>query len=332
MISSGGAGGILLNSVVDLSGDKNKSLNNSPSNKYRLSIQSILLRTDYMGKMLLISIFCTALIVFQGLISYSWAQPIAPIIINAKPELTKIDEGDNLLVNVELTNIGKFIAQGMDVQIVSPGFKITVQKNWSSKLYPGSTISGQYILESIGGGNFPIYISASYLINDTSTTPPQIRQMVSNFSTANVVVTEKSEPLIGWNSLGEGTISTAIGLALGLIVPKIAEAISSIGSEKRERLQRFERLKSLLEYELQTDKRYIERLDFAEIERWRKIADENLYSLLSENPTLEEKLLNLYANIGSYNIANQNERNGMKNGLLATIVEIIDELRAWKIT
>jgi hypothetical protein len=287
---------------------------------------------NYAQKIVMTSFIASAFILFYGSVNLSSAQVVPPLSIKIEPETLTINQEQTIMVKVVLTNNGDLPIESLDIQIVSPGFKTTSKKNWSSVIYPNSTISGQYLLESITDGKFPITASASYLTKNSASIPPEIKQLQSTFTSPDITVTGKADSPIGWASIGEGTISTAIGVGLGLIVPKLADAISNIGSEARERQQRFERLKGLLLYELGSNYKNIERLEHAEIERWRKIADENIFYLLSENPDLETNLMNLYADLGRYNRMDQNVKNGLKPALLEAITQIITALRSWKIT
>lgn len=282
-------------------------------------------------KMVTTCFFISVFIVFYGSVNHSSAQLTPPLTIKIEPERSMLDEGQIFMVKVVLTNNGDLPIQSLDIQIVSPGFETASKKNWSSILYPHSIISGQYLLESITAGKFAITASASYLTKNSSSIPPEIKQLQSTFTSTDITVTGKADSPIGWASLGEGTISTAIGVAVGLIVPKIGSAISNIGSESRERQQRFERVKSLLLYELGSNFRNINLLEYAEIDRWRKIADENIFYLLSENPHLETSLMDLYAEIGRYNSLDKAAKNGIKPSLLETITQIIGLLKEWKI-
>jgi hypothetical protein len=79
-----------------------------------------------------------------------------------------------------MTNIGNLPAKGIDVQVLSPGFKVLSEKKWPDTIYPNSSITGQYILQPLYTGTHTIYVSTTYFTNNTSTRPFELKQMVSN--------------------------------------------------------------------------------------------------------------------------------------------------------
>src|SRR6476660_6827951 len=142
----------------------------------------------------------------------------SPLVITGKidPNVTTIS--NNIVATVNLTNIGNLPLNGIDVQVISSDLKILSEKKWPDKIYPNSSISGQYILQASNTGSFPITISSTYLVNNTATKPPEIRQGVSSAKLGDAIV----QPDLGlsWSSVWNSTITTLIGAFFGFLISK----------------------------------------------------------------------------------------------------------------
>src|SRR5215217_3629396 len=181
------------------------------------------------------------LICFTFLMSSStavgWSS--SPLIINGEINPREITTTGSVVVTVKLTNVGDLPVKGINVQVIPPGFKIISEKKWPDNIYPNSFIIGQYILQPYDTGIHPISVSATYTINNTAISPPEIKQRVSILELGDAEVHWD----LSWPSAWNLTSTTLLGTFIGFVITKVSDYLTSKRIESRERKEKIEKAK-----------------------------------------------------------------------------------------
>lgn len=170
---------------------------------------------------------------------------ISNITMNASANPLRVTEGNNLILDVMISNKGNTTASSLNVGVASTGFKIVSEKVWPVVLYPRSEISGQYVLQSTHSGSHPINVGATYTVNKTiNSKKPDIQQFALSDKINNVYVDPNYVPTL--STFWQGVASVAIGAALGIVITKISDKIARIGATERERKEGIRKVKNYL--------------------------------------------------------------------------------------
>jgi hypothetical protein len=243
------------------------------------------------GFLLVCGTYFFCVVAFQD----AFSQGSAPISINASLDRRSIYENDKVIVTVNVANKGNLLVKGLDIQIVSSGLKLSSQKNWPENFFPNSSLVGQYILETSGTGTFPVSLSSTYTVNNTSSRPPTVKQFGSTEKIAEVYVAPNS--FLSWSSAWEGAPTTILGTIIGFVITKVTDYWTSRRIEERDRAGKTALAKSYVLHWLEINEKLVEKHQpprFAD--PWQGI--ENVYDYIPDS--LRDEIRNLYIDLRDY--------------------------------
>jgi hypothetical protein len=249
------------------------------------------------------------------------SQTLSPVSIQADLDRRSITTSENVILTVNLTNTGHFLVMELDIQISSPGFKVISQKEWPDNFYPNSSLIGQYILEPTSSGTFPIFLSSTYILNDTQTRPPTIKQIGSTQELGEVYI--QSDPFLSWSSAWEGAPTTILGIIVGFVITKVTDYWTSRRIEERDRKEKTDLAKSYVFNWLEVNQKLVEKNQPPRFDKpWEGI--ESVYEFIPN--TLRNKIRNLYIELNDYS------GSGNKNSLspdLCTKISALQDANGW---
>jgi hypothetical protein len=268
----------------------------------------------------MIGISGISLISFSTLASATVQTP-PPVVITGSLDQESITTSKNVVVTINLTNMGDIPASGLDVQVISPGLTVISEKEWPENLYPTSSLIGQYILQSSYEGTFPISVSTTYTLNDTRSSPPIITQMVSQQELG--VVSVKSDPLFSWSTAWAGAPTTVLGAAVGFLITKLSDHFTSKQIEGRDKKSKTDLAKSYVLNFLEVNQKKVQDGQFPLLRTWESI--EPVYEFI---PTgLREGIRNLYLDLDVYS---GDRENMIRRGeICSRITSLLETAKGW---
>jgi hypothetical protein len=268
-------------------------------------------------------IFSGTSIIFLSTFGVSWGQIFSPIKIDGNIDPKSISLGKNVLVTVSLTNTGDLPAKGLDVQVISSGFKIVSEKKWPANIYPGSSVLGQYTLQPYTTGTFPILVSATYVLNNTAVTPPEINQTVSNQKLGDVYV--HSDFDLSWSAAWAGAPTTILGALIGFGIAQLTDHWTSKRAEQKDKNEKKNLAKSYILNWLEVNQKAVGN---SQPPRFGKTWDgiESVYQFIPI--PLRTSIRDLYIELLSY--ATSGTKSTLSPGLCTTIGNILVNARGWQ--
>ena len=194
-------------------------------------------------------------------------------------ELEKMPSEEFALLNVSIVNKNKENFEDIKITLTSPYSIVKQEPNWPSIIYGNSSISGIYSINSDNAGNHSIWLTSSYIINETNI---GIRQFTDSY----LHIMKVGEYSIKLNEFWLGVTTTILGdYQSGSVLPELGKSISNYANSRRSKKQSISEIKHLLLTELSINLENIKREEPTLDNNWRKTI--SMYSTdLVKNKTL----------------------------------------------
>jgi hypothetical protein len=256
------------------------------------------------------------------------SKTMEPIVMSGSLSANVITASDNIVLTVNLKNNGELLAKSLDVQVVSTGFTVLSQKNWPTNIYPNSSLTGKYILQPRGTGTFPIYVTSTYTLNNTSLRPPKIEQTVSELQLNDVTV--QSDLLLSWSNAWNTIVTTLLGTVVGFIITKISDSLTARRIEDANKREKSNLAKSLVSLFLETNKKLVkEELPPEFGVSWDSLGNQSVFHIIPSE--IRDKIGTLYIKLRDYQSKTIAERRASKDELCTEITQIINMMDTWTI-
>jgi hypothetical protein len=240
-----------------------------------------------------------------GLCLSSEAFATSPVVITTTIEDRAITAGENLVVSAMIRNTGNVSASQLNVQLISGELTIESEKQWPGIIYPNSSIGGSYVLRGRDAGTYPIYLSATFLVNNTSPGTP-IRSLEQGFSEheAGVVYVQSAFP--SWSSTVETGAFTILGALAGVLATKLADLWNITRTERKERAAAIKKIKGYLMSWLESNKKKVDLNESGEFGPYDNALSQGVYNFIAENDDLRKNIHDLYARLWSHTHRTEN--------------------------
>jgi hypothetical protein len=218
-------------------------------------------------------------------------------------------------------NSGTVAAQGMTVELVQTGFNVVRDALWPSKLLPGSSIHGSYVLQAVQPGNQTIYLVATFLWNSTYQGQPLARNVSVDSRVIFVEVSSVPTLSLSQTSIGAliGAASAIVVVLIGTFLPVARDHFTKASEARRQSRKDKLNLKSQILFELNTDEGRLQELQYVLLKGQDLLAQN--FALFGPNSSLGKMLANLYNHMSEYNTLIARGEDA-KTKALAVIAEI----------
>lgn len=217
--------------------------------------------------------------------------------ITAKIDPRVVNSDQKSIIYVNLQNTNSDLITELDVQLVTPGLEIVDEKKWPNQIYPNSSLIGIYTLKPRESGNHPVYISATYLMNNNSVLASP-KQSTAEIKAGEIIV-QAAWSLLWLNN--NAAITGIIGIVLGASITKISDLMLFKVTQNRERGKKIEKLKGHLLQFLDVNEKRLKRKENTIFYNWYTMSNEGLYHLILDKPFINTKAQNLYVRFEAYN-------------------------------
>lgn len=286
-----------------------------------------LIRVGPLLSVMLVTVTINVMMIFTncGIVA---SKIMEPIVMSGSLSANVITASDNIVLTVNLKNNGELLAKSLDVQVVSTGFTVLSQKNWPTNIYPNASLTGKYILQPRGTGTFPIYVTSTYTLNNTSLRPPEIKQMVSDLQLNDVTV--QSDLSLSWSNAWSTIVTTLLGTVVGFIITKISDSLTARRIEDSNKREKSNLAKSLVTLFLETNRKLVENDLPPEFGvSWDSLGTQSVFHVIPSD--ILDRISTLYIRLRDYQNRTIAERQTLKGDLCTYITQIINMMNTWNI-
>ncbi len=229
--------------------------------------------------------------------------PLAPNSIDIQLNISssKLEVNKELSLFVNITNLADYDIKDLRVSLTSPGLTITQSPNFPETLFAHSEIRGFYVLKANVPGDTKAWLSATYTVNGSN---QSLGQHQFSYISKPFFISIVDDPNLQLTQIWTGSITTILGAILGAILgtlsPVLYNRLNRTRENKSKRISSINKAKSLLEYELDYNRKLLDEFQKCSVSKWDEVI-RDYYHLISETPKLSDALLHLYSRLNDYN-------------------------------